>query len=92
MMKHIEIGISGEMLKINSFGLIQTMANDLSIGGAIFTKKDGSIKIIAEGEEILLVQFADKIKNEDVFGENTSFYVNLSDVESVGNFYIISTE
>ncbi len=92
MIKHVEIGISGEMLNLNSFELVRALASELGLGGALFTKKDGSVKIIAEGEEELLIQFADKIKNGKVFGENASFYANLSEVDSVGNFYIISSE
>ena len=63
MIKHVEIGISGEMLNLNSFELVRALASELGLGGALFTKKDGSVKIIAEGEEELLIQFADKIKN-----------------------------
>jgi len=51
MKKHIEGGISGRILGHNSLVWIKDLAIKLGLKGAVFTKHDGSIKVMAEGEE-----------------------------------------
>ncbi len=62
MVKRIESGIAGKMLGFNALGFIRDLANQSRVNGAVFTKADGSIKVIAEGEEENLVAFTEKIK------------------------------
>ena len=51
MVKHIESGMSGRMMGFNSLSWIRDVAMKLEIKGAVFTRPDGSIKVVAEGEE-----------------------------------------
>ncbi len=92
MIKHVEIGISGEMLHLESFAWIQSMANQLGIAGVVFTKKDGSVRILAEGDEVILQAFADKLSQHEIFTRNAQMYANFSDPENPGSFFIVSDE
>ncbi len=88
----MEIGISGEMLQLDSFKWIQSAANELGIAGVVFTKKDGSIRILAEGEETTLQVFADKVNKQEIFTRNAHLYANISDPENLGSFFIVTSD
>ncbi len=92
MTKRMEIGISGEMLDLNSFPWIQSVANQLGVSGVVFTKNDGSIRILVQGEESILQSFADQLSTHTIFARNAQMYAKLSDPEIIGNFWIVSDE
>ncbi len=70
---------------------MKDFANKLKIKGIAFIKHDGSIKIIAEGEEENLAEFVEGIKNEKIFIMTDNFYVNWFDPkESLGDFYVLT--
>lgn len=62
MLKRIEGGIAGKGFKFDYLLWIEKLASRFEIKGIIFTKNDGSIKIIAEGEEKNLLELIRKIE------------------------------
>ncbi|OGI67586.1 hypothetical protein A2732_00010 [Candidatus Nomurabacteria bacterium RIFCSPHIGHO2_01_FULL_40_10] len=90
MVKHIESGMSGRMMGFNSLSWIRDVAMKLEIKGAVFTRPDGSIKVVAEGEEKNLIEFTEEIKEGRIFSEVENFYVKWNDSnKDLGDFYII---
>lgn len=75
MLKHIESGISGRGLGYDSFRYIKELASRFKIKGVVFTKPDGGIKVIADGEERDLVEFARKLERSSFFSSTENFYV-----------------
>lgn len=75
MVKKIEIGISGSRWNSNSFNWIEGLATRLLIHASVFTKSDGSIGVMAEGEEQTLEAFAEKIHNGGIFSRIENFFV-----------------
>lgn len=51
MIKKIEIGIAGRGLNKSSFSWIEGLATRLLIKISVLTRSDGSIRVMAEGEE-----------------------------------------
>jgi acylphosphatase len=91
MIKRIEIGISGKRMELNSLHFIRDIATQLEFKGEIFVKSDGSVRIIAEGEEESLKEFAGKVEQAGVFSELENFYANWSNpTGDLGNFYIVN--
>ena len=90
MVKHIESGMSGRMMGFNSLSWIRDVAMKLEIKGAVFTRPDGSIKVVAEGEEKNLIEFTEEIKEGRIFSEVENFYVKWNDSnKDLADFYII---
>jgi acylphosphatase len=81
------------MLGQQSLTWIRDTAITLGIHGAVSTRPDGSIKVVAEGEEAALLEFAEKIKtNGTIFSEVENFYAHWIDKEeNLGEFYIVSS-
>lgn len=75
MVKRIESGIAGKGLGFDYLSSIKAMAIDLGLKGTVFTKEDGSIKVIAEGEDINLTKFAKKLERNFFFSQIENFYV-----------------
>jgi acylphosphatase len=91
MIKHIESGIAGRMMGSNSLSWIQDVATNLGVRGVVLTKPDGSIKVVAEGEEESLIEFTEKIKDGKIFSDMENFYIKWSDPKrDVGNFFVIA--
>ncbi len=67
--------MSGRGSKHNSFHFIKEFASQFPIKGVIFTKPDGSIKVIADGEEGDLGEFIKKFERGGVFSTTENFYV-----------------
>src|SRR3989339_1423794 len=74
MIKHIESGISGKGLGFHYLQWIKNLAINFQIKGIVFTKPDGSIKVVAEGEERDLMKFANKLERESNSREIENFY------------------
>lgn len=90
MIKHIESGIGGRMQRSRALFDIRDTATKLKINGVAFIQEDGSIKIIAEGEEKNLEEFAKKIERGSFFATVENFYVKWSDmIEGLKNFYAV---
>jgi acylphosphatase len=90
MFKHIEGGIAGRIMGNDSLSWIRDTATALGVSGAVFTKPDGSIKLVADGEEGTLVEFVKEIERGRVFSSVENFYINWSDTKNLGNFFIIN--
>ena len=88
----MEISLSGEMLHLDSFPAIQSIANQLGVAGVVFTKNDGSMRIVAEAEEKILLKFARKIKKMEIFTRNAHMHVAISNPVVLGNFFIAADE
>lgn len=78
MLKHIESGIGGKSLNSDYLSIVTKLASNCGLQGSVFTKDDGSIKVVAEGEEENLVQFSKKLRKANVFSSVENFYVNWS--------------
>lgn len=75
MTKYLESGIGGGSVRTNCLDWICKQANILKINGCTFFKEDGSIKVMAEGEENDLVEFADKLEEANLFSRRENFYI-----------------
>lgn len=58
----MESGIAGKEFSFDYLSSVQEMAVGCGLVGVVFEKDDGSIKLIAEGEEEDLVEFAEKLE------------------------------
>ena len=76
MLKRVEIGIAGKEATHNSLLWIKELALDLQLKGAVFFKHDGSIKIMAEGQEENLSKFIDGLETGSIFALVENFYVD----------------
>lgn len=92
MLKHIESGISGRGLGFHYLQRIKNLALKFQIKGIVFTRPDGSIKVVAKGEEKDLWEFANKLERESNSHEIDNFYVKWDapsrDLES---FYVVAS-
>jgi len=79
MLKRIESGISGKGLNYDYLSGIKDLAIKLGLKGVVFTKDDGSIKVIAEGEDGNLIKFAKRLEKNFFFSPIENFYVNWHD-------------
>ncbi len=90
MIQHLDCGIAGKEFSHNAYAFIKEAASGLGIRGAAFTKVDGSLRIVAEGEEADLTQFAEQLRNGGIYHEVENFYAHISDpVENFGDFYVL---
>jgi acylphosphatase len=89
MLKHMEGGISGKGLGTNYTSHVRDLALRLGLRGIVFTKNDGSIKVIAEGEEEKLAHFADELKKANHVAIIENFYFNSHELNrEFGDFII----
>lgn len=75
MIKRIEAGLSEKSLDFDFLIGIKENAVRLGLVGKVFTKEDGSIKFIAEGEEEDLAEFAEKFEKGNFLHLVENFYV-----------------
>ena len=78
MWKRIESGVSAKTLYNDYLFSTRDYALELGLVGIVFFKNDGSLKIIAEGEEKILKEFAKELKKGSYF--------------PVENFYLVWKE
>ena len=91
MIKRIESGISGAGLGPNCLSRIRELAISLGLKGIAFTRNDGSIKVIAEGEESNLIDFTKRLPQISTMASVENFYVKWPEFrEEAGNFFILA--
>ncbi|MES3032067.1 MAG: acylphosphatase [Patescibacteria group bacterium] len=92
MVKHIESGISGKGLGYHYLQQIRNLALKFQIKGIVFTRPDGSIKVVAEGEESDLMQFANKLERESNSRDVENFYTKWSEPNrDLESFYVVTS-
>jgi acylphosphatase len=75
MWERIESGVSAKTLDNDYLISIRDYALELGLVGIVFIKDDGSLKIIAEGEEEVLQEFAKELKKGNYFPIENFFLV-----------------
>jgi len=61
------------------------------IKGIVFTKPDGSIKVVAKGEERDLLEFASKLERESSSREIENFYTKWSEPnKDLESFHVVT--
>ena len=91
MIKCIESGIAGRGLGVSYPPYIKDLATRLDLKGAVLTKSDGSLKIVAEGDEQKLLAFVEEIRKGSFLSTIENFYVNWSEPKhGMGTFYNIN--
>ena len=91
MVKHIESGISGRDLGFPYLKGIRDLATRCQIKGIVFTAPDGSIKVVAEGEERNLIEFTNKLEMESNSRDIENFYIKWSDYKKgLEGFYVVT--
>ena len=91
MIKQIESGIAGKGLNFNNLHSIKKVADDLELNGVLSFKDDGSIKVIAEGEEENLKKFTKKLEKASFFYLIENFYLIWhNSIKGFNNFSIIN--
>ena len=75
MIKCMESGIAGKGLGFDDLSKIKDQAEELDLVGTAFIKDDGSIKIIAEGRDEDLEEFARRLKPSNFFSTIENFYI-----------------
>ena len=90
VVKRIEIGIAGREIRTSSFDWVEQLARDLLLRGAVFSRPDGSVKVVAEGEETALRTFVEKLERGNIFGTVENFFVRWHEPsKKMGNFYVL---
>lgn len=74
MIKCIEGGIAGKGLDYGYLSQIKHQADKLGLVGTVFIKEDGSVKVIAEGTDETLEEFAKELKPGHFFSTIENFY------------------
>lgn len=92
MIKRIESGIAGRGLGSDYLSNTKDLAIKLGLKGVVFTKDDGSIKVIAEGEDVNLMKFAKKLETNFFFSSIENFYVNWLDSTKEFNDFSINNK
>ena len=93
MIKRIESGIMGKMLGSHSLSAIKDLADKLHLKGVAFIKHDGSIKILAEGEEDNLHDFIEELGSERIFVMPENFYANWFPADDgLKDFFILTNQ
>ena len=75
MIKRFESGISAKAIGFEYLSWIKSYALKAHLLGTVFEKNDGSIKIIAEGEDTDLNELAKKLENSNFLFPMENFYV-----------------
>ncbi len=89
-LKRAEIIMAGRSFGVDYLLWIKNEALDLDLRGETFFKDDGSIKIIAEGEEENLLKFSHKLQNGSIMHEVENYYVKWMDAyDNFLDFYIL---
>lgn len=90
MIKRIDGGIACKSSGFNYLLKVEKLANKFELKGIVFIKNDGSIKIIAEGEEENLGKFARDLERENFFTPIENFYMKWLDArEEFKIFHVI---
>ena len=79
MQKRVEIGMAGKSMGFSYLLWIGRLSNRYGLTGTAFFKEDGSIKVIAEGEEKYLAKFAEKLEKGHLWHDIENFYIDWSD-------------
>jgi acylphosphatase len=77
MIERIEIGLSAQTLNFDYLTRAKEYADYLGVVGIVFLKDDGSLKIVAEGEEESLRELAGRIEEDHVLHHVENFYALL---------------
>ena len=89
MFKRIESGTCGWLLGVDYLSQVKEKADQFKINGIVSIQEDGSIKVIAEGQEKDLGKFVKKLKKGRLFSHIENFYVKWFESEKeFSNFYI----
>jgi len=80
----MESGIVGRELGFDYLSTVEEMAVGLGLVGTIFEKSDGSIKIIAEGEEKDLLRLTEDLNKVGFNHRGENFYIKWK--EPTGEF------
>ena len=75
MFKRIESGIAGKGFGFDYISSVRDMVVRYDLVGIVFEKKDGSIKLIAEGEEENLIKLTEKLEDGSLIHSVENFYV-----------------
>jgi acylphosphatase len=91
MQKCVDCVISGKNLDYKDLVVIKKVAQNFNLKGTTFFKDDGSVKIVAEGEEKNLEKFLENIKEDaDVFAFVENFSVKWSNLKNEFDNFSIS--
>ncbi len=75
MWQRIESGVSARTLSNDYLMSVRDYALELGLVGIVFFRNDGSVKIIAEGEEEILEEFTNELKKGNDFPIENFFTV-----------------
>jgi len=75
MIKRIESGIYAKGLGDGYLSFVTNYAHKLELTGVVFAQNDGSIKVIAEGEEERLEKLSKKLERGGFFSSMENFYI-----------------
>ena len=91
MVKHVESGIAGRGLGFHYLRQIKNLAIKFNVKGIVFTKPDGSIKVVAKGEERDLAEFTYKLERESNTHEIENFYTKwVEPNKDLESFHIVT--
>ena len=81
MVKRIESGLYAKGIGEGYLSWIQNYAYELGLTGIVFTRNDGSIRVIAEGEEDKLEKLSKKLERGGFLSSVENFYINWGDAK-----------
>ena len=65
MFRRLESGISARSVRFSDLSYVKSYAEKFGLTGVVFTKDDGTVKVIAEGEEKNLEKFIKELEKEE---------------------------
>jgi acylphosphatase len=93
MKKRIECGMAGKSIRFDYLLWAKNLAERYGLTGVAFIKEDGSIKVIAEGDEPSLSKLADKLSRGHLWHDIENFYIDWSSAsEEFQDFRVIEGE
>ncbi len=92
MVKHIESGIAGRNLGFHYLRRIKDLALKFQIKGIVFTRPDGSIKVVAKGEEMDLMKFTNELEIESNSRNIENFYIKWCEPnKDLESFHVVTS-
>lgn len=88
-MKHIEINIKGKVQGVSYRAATKAVADQLGVKGLIMNQADGSIFVVAEGDDVALEMFLDWCNEGPQYAEVTSVETIEGELKNYRNFEIV---
>ncbi len=85
-MQRITAIFHGRVQGVGFRSMAKMIAEDLGAKGYVQNLPDGTVKLVAEGEEDVLGKFLEKLKSREIFGKKIVKKIDVSYEKATGEF------